>query len=93
MKTNTYGLNIRGLRKAAGETKTTRGYYSGLYVQISYSPTDGQVLYDTHYSLGHNSWTQYHDPSIVFIYNASSPQTMQEIADRIYDAVKTERRE
>lgn len=47
MKTNTYGLKIKGLRKAAGETKTTRGYYSGLYVQISYSPTDGQVLYNT----------------------------------------------
>lgn len=90
MKTNTYGIPMAGLRKAATETKTTRGYYSGLYVQISYSPTDGQVLYNTHYSLGHNSWAQYHDPSIVFIYNASSPQTMQDIADRIYDAIKME---
>lgn len=86
--TNTYGLTIKGLRKTAGETKGLQGYYSGEYVQISYDMSTGDIYTDYHYSLGHNSWSEYHDSDIVTICNASEPMTMQEITDAIYEAVQ-----
>lgn len=83
MKTNTHGYKMHGLRNAASETKGLAGYYSGHYVQISYNRETGEITTNYHYSLGQNSWTQYHDPAIITICNASSPMTMQEIADMI----------
>lgn len=83
MKTNTHGLVMKGLRNACSETKGLTGYYSGHYVQISYDTSDGEILTDYHYSLGQNSWSQYHSKSIITIRNASKPMTMQEIADEI----------
>jgi len=85
--TNRHGLTMKGLRKAAGETKGLPGYYSGHYIQISYDMSDGEILTNYHYSLGQNSWTQYHSSDIITICNASSPMTMQQIADAIADAV------
>ena len=41
MKTNTHGLKMHGLRKAAGDTKGLNGYYSGQYVQINYDTVEG----------------------------------------------------
>lgn len=87
MTTNTYGLTMRGLRKAAGDTKGLTGYYSGHYVQISYDTSDGEILTNYHYSLGHNTWSQYHDSDIITVCNASEPMTMQQIADAIVEAV------
>ena len=87
MKTNTYGMKMTGLRKAAGETKGLRGYYSGSYVQISYDQDTGEILTDYHYSLGQNSWSEYHDPAVITVCNASKPMTMQQIADEIFAAV------
>ena len=87
MKTNTYGLTMRGLRKAAGATKGLTGYYNGHYVQISYDTSNGEILTNYHYSLGQNSWTQYHGSDIITVCNASNPMTMQQIADAIAEAV------
>ena len=87
MKINTYGLEMKGLRKAASETKDLTGYYSGHYVQISYDPTDGEILTDYHYNLGQNWWTVYHE-SIIVIGNVSEPKTMQEIADMVGEVVE-----
>lgn len=39
-------------------------------------------------SLGHNSWTEYHDENIVKICNTDEHMTMQEIADCIYNHIK-----
>jgi hypothetical protein len=86
-KVNTYGMTMKGLRKAASETKGLKGYYSGHYVQISYDKSDGEVLTNYHYNLGQNSWTEYHDQDIITIGNYSSPATMQEIADKIAETV------
>lgn len=88
MKTNTYGMKMAGLRKAAGETKGLCGYYSGCYVQISYDQDTGEILTDYHYSLGQNSWSEYHDPAVITVCNASKPMTMQQIADEIFTAVE-----
>jgi len=88
MKINTYGLPMKGLKSAAGLTKNLKGYYTGHYVQISYNTKNGEILTDYHYNLGHNSWTQYHDKSIINIGNISEPATMQEIADMIKERLE-----
>ena len=41
---NTHGIKMIGIRKAAGETKSLRGYYSGEYVELFYDRADGSVL-------------------------------------------------
>lgn len=87
MTLNTYGLKMTGLKKISGDSKNLGGYYSGEYIQISYDKSIGCVYADYHYSLGHNSWTVYHDSDIVSVGNISAPATMQEIADMIYTAV------
>lgn len=84
---NTYRMTMRGLRKAAGETKGLRGYYGGGYVQISYDTGTGDVLTDYHYSIGNSWWTQYHDQAIITVCNARRQMTMQQIADAIARAV------
>lgn len=85
-KINTYGYKMHGLKAASGETKNY-GYYSGSYVQINYDVSTGDVWTDYHYSLGQNSWTEYHDSDVVTVCNTSRHMTMQEIADAIADAI------
>ena len=88
---NTHGLKMNGLKKAAGETKDLKGYYSGSYIQLSYDLDSGDVITDYFYSLGQNSWKVYHDDSILSVGNVSEPKTMQPLADMI--AQKVEERE
>lgn len=81
-KINKHGLKMHGLKAASGYTEDY-GYYSGHYVQISYDRNTGDVLANYYYSLGQNSWTQYHDPAIITVAMASNHMTMQQIADAI----------
>ena len=85
MKINTHGLKMTGLRKVAGQSKWLRGYYNPNYLQLNYDRSTGEVWADEHYSLGHNSWTQYHDSDTITVCNICTQQTMQEIADAIKD--------
>lgn len=85
-KINTYGYKMHGLKAASGDTKNY-GYYSGSYVQINYDVSTGDVWADYHYSLGQNSWTEYHDSDVITVCNTSRHMTMQEIADAIVDAI------
>ena len=78
---DTHGLKITGLRKVAGETKGV--YRNGEYYQVNYDMDEGRVWTDYHVSLGQNSWSVYHDASIITICNATCPMTQQEIADLI----------
>lgn len=82
-KVNMYGYKMNGLKAAAAETKGLRGYYDAAYVQISYDRATGDVLTNYHVSLGHNSWTEYHDSDVVTVCYASEHMTMQEIADAV----------
>lgn len=86
-KINTHNLTMTGLRKAASDTKGLTGPYNSDYIQISYDTNGGTVLTNYHCSLGHNSWTQYHDRDIIAVCDANGPMTMQQIADAIADAV------
>lgn len=83
MKTvNTYGLTMKGLRKASGSTENY-GYYSGSYDELFYDRSTGEVWTVFQHSIGQNSWTEYSDPNVIKICNTSKHMTMQEIADCI----------
>lgn len=84
MKLNTHGLKMRGIKDVSGWTKGLRGYYTGEYIEIFYDVNDGEVFKIYQYSLGQSTWTKFDDTGVIKITNASSPMTMQEIADLVY---------
>ena len=88
MKINTYGLKIKGLRKVSGDTKNY-GFYSGKYVEIFYNRDTGELWSVYQFSLGQNSWTEYHDNAIIKVCNATEHMTMQEIVDRIHNQLRS----
>ena len=87
MKLNKYGLKITGLKKLAGELQATlpkhNDWYSGKYFQINLNTETGEVWGDFFYSLGKNSWSEYHDENIIVIGRTYKPLTMQGIIDKI----------
>lgn len=85
---NTYGITMKGLKKASGETKDLSGYYTGAYVELFYDRSTGEIWTVYQFSLGQNSWTEYHDKNIIKTGNISIPKTMQQIADMIYEATE-----
>lgn len=80
--TNKHGLTIKGLRKASGNTVNWTAR-SGGYTEVFYDKSSGEVWTVDQVSLGQNSWTEYHDPSVVKVCNTSRHMTMQQIADAI----------
>ena len=82
MKIDTHGLKMIGLRKASGFTETY-SLASGMYTQISYDTATGEILPTFHYSYGYNSWTEYHDDSVIFICFTRHHLKMQLLADII----------
>lgn len=79
MKLEKYGIKMKGLKKAAGETKGLDGWNG--YAQISYDRADGEVMAEYHVSV--NDWTRYRSNSIISVCNALEPMTMQGIADAV----------
>lgn len=59
--------NIKGLKKAVGDYKRANagGYYSPRYGYLMFDKEDGSLWTDEFYSLGHNSWKEYHSESII----------------------------
>lgn len=84
-KVNTYGLKMTGIKTVAGESYNYG--HSGEYLELFYDCATGEVWTVYQYSLGQNSWTVYHDPSIIKIGNISRKVTMQEVADMIFESV------
>lgn len=78
MAINTYGLTIKGLKKASGETVN---WTRGCCTEIFYDRDTGEVW--TGDLVSENSWTEYRNPSIIKICTTSRHMTMQEIADAI----------
>lgn len=89
MKVNTYGIKMRGLKKASGCTDNY-GPYSGSYVELFYDKSNGDVWGVFQHSLGQNSWTVYHSPDIVKVCNTYNHMTMQQIADSIRGTLQAE---
>lgn len=85
-------LKIIGLRKACNESRAwCHSYYSAEYLQLSYDMRTGHCWTKLHVSLGHNSWTVYHDKDVVNCGNITRPMTMREIREMIEDAVNRRR--
>lgn len=76
-------IQIKGLRKIAGESKSLKGYYSPEYLQLNYDRKTEEAWTDFHYSLGHNSWVRYDDKNIIIICNICRPVTMKEVREMI----------
>lgn len=83
MTINTHGLKMSGLKKASGATVNWT-VQSGGHTQISYDMDTGDVLTADHIG---QSWTVYHDASVIPVCHTSVHMTMQQIADAIADAV------
>lgn len=90
MAINTHGIKMTGLKALSGKTKDLQGYYSGSYVEVCYDRSTGKAWGVYHYSLGQNTWTQYHDPAVIKCGNVSEPMTMQALADLIASHVDRE---
>lgn len=63
------GMKITGLRKAVSEYNryNAGGYYSPEYAELMFDTETGELWTDYSYSLGHNSWKEYHDPAVINI--------------------------
>lgn len=83
-KVNTHGLKMVGLKMASGNTGCTT---PNAYDELFYNRSTGEVWTVFQCSIGHNSWTVYHDPSIIKIGETSEHMTMQEIADLIAEHI------
>lgn len=85
-KINTYGLNIslKDLRETAwATTNYPNGGYSPEYDEVFYDCESGEVWSIYQYSIGHNSYTRYHDPAIIKIGNYTHHVTQQQLMDAI----------
>lgn len=80
-------MNVKGLKKIAGETKKLKGFYSGEYLQLNYNKKTGEAWTDYFCSLGQNSWKEYNDSDIINCGNISEKKTMKEIAEIIHEAI------
>ena len=82
-------MKISGLKKAVGEYQRANagGYYSPRYGNLMFDPSDGTVWTDEFYSLGHNSWKEYHDRNITCISKTLNrmgvPVTMKNVRELI----------
>lgn len=81
-------LKIKGIKKIAVESKNLGGYYSGQYLQVNYDRITGEAWTDFHYSLGQNSWSEYHSSNIINCGNISEPVTMAQVREIIEQAVE-----
>lgn len=78
---NKHNLKIKGIKKASSETVN---WTNGGYTEVFYNKNTGEVWCVDQISLGHNSWTEYHDPDVVKITETERHLTMQEISDMIF---------
>ena len=81
MKLDKHGLNLNGLREAAGASKEIKDGYIGA---VSYEPSTGNVRLTV---LPAGTWLQYAGDVIVCGYSAK-PLTKQKIADMIRDKLE-----
>lgn len=87
MNVNKHGLKMTGIKAAAGNTRQIVPH-CGMYYELFYDMDDGRVWTVLQISLGQNSWTEYHDNTILKVGNLSRVTTMQEIADKVSYAVQ-----
>ena len=80
-------MKVKGLKKISGESKKLNGFYNPEYLQLNYNTATGEAWADYHYSIGHNSWTEYKEPEIINCGNITEKKTQVELAAMIHDAI------
>lgn len=70
-KTGGLKMKLKGLKKAIGDFNRANagGYYSPSYGKLMLNTSTGEIWTDEFYSLGHNSWIEYHDKDIINLGN------------------------
>ena len=79
---------IKGLKKIAGESKSTKGYYGNLHYQLWYNTSTGEAWATEHAS--RNSWTTYDEPTYICCGWISEPMTMAKIREMIETTLEIE---
>ena len=79
----------KGLKEASEKTQDY-AFNSCMYNEIFYDRATGEVWTVFQCSLGHNTWTKYHDENIIKVCNATEKMSMQYLADLIAEAVAEE---
>lgn len=73
-------IKISGLKKAVGDNKRANadGAYSPRYGYMMLDRNTGEVWTDEFYSLGRNSWKEYHDPAIINLISFISERVQED---------------
>ena len=60
-------MKINGLKKAVGDYQSLNreGGFSPWYGELMYDTETGEIWTDEFYSIGHNTWREYHSKTIV----------------------------
>ena len=85
----TDNFKLCGLKRAAGDTKDLKGPYSSIYLQLNVDLAIGEVWTNQLYDSGHNNWVDYHDEHIISCGIITSPKTMKQIREQVYEAINT----
>ena len=78
---------MKGLKKVAGETKSLRGFYDSIYLQLCYDRRLDEVFTIQHCDLGHSWQTFFDDEDIINVCNLYNPHTMQDIYNLVLDRI------
>lgn len=78
---------FHGIKIAVGEMPR-RNNYDGTYLEVHYDMDEDEVYTHYHCSFGHNSWTEYHDPDVVFVGFYDEHVTMKELRADIECAIE-----
>lgn len=73
----------RGLIAAIKNSDDGNGYYSSGYTEVFYNVDNSECWGVYQYSVGRNTWTNYHDDAIVKIGNYSGKVTKRELLEDI----------
>lgn len=86
-KVNKHGLEMNGLRYAAGETRNFPNRF-GSRIQVGYNMKTSEIRCAFHVTS--DSWTEWNDDDVINIGFFSRKTTMQQIADRIAEVLPIE---
>ena len=78
---------MKGLKKVLGETKSLRGYYDSIYLQLCYDKANDEVFTIQHCDFGHSCQTYFDDEDIINICNLCEPHTMKEIENLVLEKI------
>ncbi len=83
MPIDTHGLVMNDLETAS--RSTVDWSCSGWHTQIFYDTETGDIYTRDHTG---ESWTEFHDPAVIFVCNTSRHMSQQAIVDAIFSAVE-----